>query len=377
MKIFPNTFTDRGCVEDQPQVPTKQTFFWLPGNRWSGATPAFFTIPGTTKACGVQHLQCSAVWLLFRLRVLAAFPRRLVAVQRMRSHPLKDSLSLPVRWQHDLDDLLAGTSRKPKPSFQAFTLIELLIVIAILAILASLLFPALSRAKASVERVGCINNLKQWGYATRLYSDENGGWLPHESAIDGINTWEITTMHPGRFAWYNVLPETLKIRKMSDYAQTPSSQQAFYARGNLFHCPAARFSEVAATYPNFSLAINSKLMGGFEAGSTAPSADAAPPTLKMAQIKAPERTVLFLDCGVAYESKFNEYQESFTGQPKAFATQFSVRHRRAGNILFVAGHVSTLKGNAVVDVDPNSAFRGASIYPPAEVVWRHDPELVP
>ena len=69
-------------------------------------------------------------------------------------------------------------SHRRRTPARGFTLVELLVVIGILAVLASLLLPALGRAKESARAAGCVSNLHQMGIALLAYTDANRNRLP-------------------------------------------------------------------------------------------------------------------------------------------------------------------------------------------------------
>ena len=68
-----------------------------------------------------------------------------------------------------------------------FTLIELLVVVAIIAILAALLLPALASANDSAKRIVCLSNLRQLGYVYHLYTQDNNNRLPSDAMLGKSN----------------------------------------------------------------------------------------------------------------------------------------------------------------------------------------------
>ncbi len=90
--------------------------------------------------------------------------------------------------KHQLPERLSSYRKKTK---ETFTLIELLIVIAIIAILAGMLLPALNQARQTAFSAQCQSNLKQLGTAFSLYGQENDGFFPMSVFPDYAteNTW--------------------------------------------------------------------------------------------------------------------------------------------------------------------------------------------
>jgi prepilin-type N-terminal cleavage/methylation domain-containing protein/prepilin-type processing-associated H-X9-DG protein len=115
-----------------------------------------------------------------------------------------------------------------------FTLIELLVVIAIIAILASLLLPALARAKQKAYAVHCMNNEKQVTLACKMYVDDNSGVFPANEESQGSATSQAGWVQ----GWldYNGSPDDTNVSYLTDpkYAQLGP----YLKSDKIFRCPA-------------------------------------------------------------------------------------------------------------------------------------------
>jgi prepilin-type N-terminal cleavage/methylation domain-containing protein/prepilin-type processing-associated H-X9-DG protein len=110
--------------------------------------------------------------------------------------------------------------------WRAFTLVELLVVVAIIAILAVILLPVLNSAKAKAQAVQCRNNLRQWGIATQLFAAEHNDFLPRDGSASGSSTTA---------GWYVDLPEEMNL---PIYAEMPWRTNASIEPGkSVWICP--------------------------------------------------------------------------------------------------------------------------------------------
>lgn len=189
---------------------------------------------------------------------------------------------------------------------RAFTLIELLVVIAIIAILASLLLPALDRAKQSAKAVSCLDNLKQWGLATQLFASENDDFLPKDGTPNG------TSVNEG---WYVDLPRSIKI---PTYKEMPWHTDATIDPGrSLWICPANTRRSNGNNLFHYCLNLHVNAIG---AGNQ----------VKLSSIQSPTRVVWLFD----------------NGKLAGVAQQNNVHtnlHNKGAQFVFLDGHARRFK----------------------------------
>jgi prepilin-type processing-associated H-X9-DG protein/prepilin-type N-terminal cleavage/methylation domain-containing protein len=224
--------------------------------------------------------------------------------------------------------------QSPKSKVQsrmAFSLIELLLVIAILAVLASLLFPALTQSNASAQKIKCVNSLHQLGLATQLYWDENAGQC---FRYNGAAT------NYGQVYWFGWMGPGSEEQRAFDIAHGALYP---YVKGRGVEiCPSLNYSlsqfKLKATGASYGYGYNRFLSG-----------PAREPAVSVSRILRPAQTVLLADAAqvnvwqppASPENPMLEewyYVDDSPDQPNGH-----FRHAKKANVAFCDGHVAAEK----------------------------------
>jgi prepilin-type N-terminal cleavage/methylation domain-containing protein/prepilin-type processing-associated H-X9-DG protein len=217
------------------------------------------------------------------------------------------------------------SSRRPFP--RGFTLIELLVVIAIIAILASMLLPALSKAKAKGQSIACLNHLKQLQLAWQLYADDHNDLLsPNLSTVTGFQDRSL----PGSWVVGNA---------RLDLSPTNIQNGVLFPHlGSVpvYHCPADPSKVENSSLRRFRSYMLSGRLSGPKIGI--PDYDAAV-KYRATSVSNPTHAFAFIDSSehTINSGAFGILPVGFAGGDR-WDDVPADRHSRGANLSFVDGH---------------------------------------
>ncbi len=123
-----------------------------------------------------------------------------------------------------------------------FTLVELLVVTAIISVLAAMLLPVLDRSLAVARATSCANALKQLSLAGVQYADDNSGYIAINAWVDTSNGWANT------YSWKMLLAPYVGIQGTGWKNRLPTDAEIYAQRGVIYGCPEYKLTDGASIY---------------------------------------------------------------------------------------------------------------------------------